>query len=183
MRVVAAWVMAIGVWLETPTLAQVTRMDSFRLTYTQESGWGTYCVLDVSGSKQNIGDAHLICHNPPASVLASRKVDVVLDAEIGALPASDVQRLYDLVSRADLFGGDHYGRDSRGGDGNFDTLKVFVHGATTILVTSSNGSFTGGHPARTQLRQELVCLEERLRVQAGKAPNPARGDCRPVTPR
>jgi len=135
--------------------------------------------MEVGGSRQGIGRARLLCHTPPGSIAATRRVVVNVDAEITSLPASDVERLVDLVGRADLLGGRHVGGDARAVDGRFDTLQVWVNSPnrTVVLVTSQNTSFTGGDEARTLLLQELSCLEERLRIQAGKAPSPRRSNC------
>jgi hypothetical protein len=164
----------------SPTVpsAQQRAVERFGLTWTRQGGWpGFYCQLEVSGSTQGVGGARLHCHagsNPRAT---SRPDDV--DAGIAALPASDIRRLTDLVARADLLGGRHVGRDARGGDGMFETLKVWINSPalTAVLVTSYNASFTGADETRTRLLQELSCLEERLRLQAGSAPNPNRKDC------
>ena len=86
-----------------------------------------------------------------------------------------MERLRDLVARADLYDGRHVGRDARGSDGQFDRLEAWVNQpVTVILVTSSNPSFEGGDPARTQLLQELACIEDRLRAQAGRTTSGSR---------
>jgi hypothetical protein len=170
-------------WAPAPN-AQPRRVERFSLTWTREGGWGTYCQLAVSGSRQGLGGARLLCHTPPSSITATRRIVVDVDAGIAALPVSDVERLIDLVGRADLLGGRHVGRDARAGDGLFELLQVWVNspGQTAVLVTSGNASFIGGDEARTQLLQALSCLEERLRMQAGKAPNPNLSDCRTGVP-
>jgi hypothetical protein len=171
---VALALVAAGVLCSATPMAQMPRIERLELTWTRESGWGTYCVLDVSLAREGRGRARMICHTAPHHIVNSRRIEVAFEGDM-VLEPSDVERLIDIAARADLFDGRYAGRDSRGGDGAFDRLQVTLNrGRTAILVTSGNPSFHGEDEARTQLLQELTCVEARVRAHEQSVPLDAR---------
>lgn len=116
----------------------------FTIVFTREYGMWEYrtCALEAS-LYLNASQASLICYaTERARVTAGR-----------ALTVDEADRLRRLAERADLYRGDHIGRDVTPTDGTFDTIRFrpIAGGRAVVLVTSGNRSF-----AENDARRELL---------------------------
>ena len=133
--------------------------DNVRLSLKREYGRAVYreCRLDVTIFEAQ-GSAALQCtyNVEPARILHAER----------ALAQPEVTQLVALARASDLCTGGHTGTDTRGGDGELETLMTNCsESRVAVLVTSGNPTFHE-YNARRKLLERIYALEGELHKAA-----------------